>query len=70
MSEWIPKDLVKLSRGTRVVKAGKLLLLVQEQGEAGPRLGCSSGNGAGWSDWLMDGCEVQKCRRGEVGCLA
>lgn len=46
-------DFVKLNRGARVVKAGKLPLLVQGQGH-GELIGCSSGDGAKWSDWIME----------------
>lgn len=52
----------------RVVKAEKLLLLVQEPGDGGSQAGCSSGDDAKWSDWLTDGCgckEAEKSGRAE-----
>lgn len=60
---------MKLNRGAGLVRAGTLLLLVEEQDEGGSQSGGGIGDAAKWSDWLRDGCGVQTCRRGERKCL-
>ena len=60
---------MKLDRGARVVKAGKLLPLAQEQGDRGFQSGRSGGTRAKWCDWWMDECgckDAEESGRTEV----